>query len=160
MPQLSGPLINGHLYDFSSIEVNVGGLMLSGVSSLNYRHGLEPGEFRGTKPQKLGRTRGQYSAGGSFTMVKSDYNILTAKLALQGAAQKKGYMETAFIITAIYQELPTTPPTTDVLVGCRITDESNSHSAGSDALVVEVTIDIMRITSDGKVAVFDNTGTP
>ncbi len=135
------PKINGQIYSFASIEVKVGVQVFTGFTDLSYTQTLEPGIFRGTRPEKLARTIGEHNVEGSFTLVKEEYQELIAALG-------DGYMETEFDITATYSET-NAPITTDVLVACRITSEEDSHSQGTDALVIACDLDIIKMTRNG-----------
>ncbi len=150
MPQpILYPKVNGHVYDFSSVELNFAGLIYTGVSEISYTHGLEPGVLRGTRSGKLGRTRGEYTAEGSFSMYLEEWKLFRTALG-------PGFMEQSFTATILYSEL-LAPLQTDVLVACRITNDEKSHSQGADPLVVAITLDIMEITEDGLPATFDGT---
>jgi hypothetical protein len=146
------PIINGHRHDFTSIQFHVGPIRLFELKELNYKHRLTPGMVRGTGSPVLGRTRGIYDADGSFTMYKSEYQNLIEALIAEGAAQDLGYMEVPFDIFAIYSERGSTT-IKDVCAGCRITDDEDGHSEGSDALVVRATLNIMRLIRAGRVPV-------
>ncbi len=136
------PLVNGQKVSFASIEIKIGTLLLTGFTDLSYSQTLEPGIFRGTRPEKLARTIGEHNIEGSFTLVKDEYLELIASLG-------NGYMQTPFDITNTYSEINSTTLMTDVLTGCRITSEEDSHSQGTDALVVACDLDIMKMTRNG-----------
>ena len=154
--QLLGQLINGHKFDYSSIEIHVGGTPFVAVQEISYSHTLEPGYLRGTAPGKLGRTRGEYNAEGSLTLYMPDYKQLCKQLAAMNP--QAGYMEAVFTITVSYQEIATSSQLiTDVLEGCRFTSAEHSHSQGNDALQVSVDIDIMRIIENGLQPFHDKT---
>ena len=135
------PKINGHELSFASIEVKLGTRIFTGFSDISYTQTVEPGIFRGTRPEKLSRTIGELNVEGSFTMVKSEYQEFIRELG-------NGYMVTGFDITVNYNEL-NAPIITDVLTSCRITSEEDSHSTGTDALVIACDIDIMKMTRNG-----------
>ncbi len=135
------PLINGHAYSFSSIEVKVGAQVFTGFTDVSYTQTLEPGDFRGTRPEKLATTIGEHYVEGSFTLVKSEYQEFIEALG-------EGYMTTLFDITNTYSEV-NQPLITDVLIGCRITSEEDSHSQGTDALVIACDLNIMKMTRNG-----------
>ena len=136
------PLVNGQKVSFASIEIKIGTLLLTGFTDLSYSQTLEPGIFRGTRPEKLARTIGEHNIEGSFTLVKDESLDLIASLG-------NGYMQTPFDITNTYSEINSTTLMTDVLTGCRITSEEDSHSQGTDALVVACDLDIMKMTRNG-----------
>jgi len=144
-PPVLGQLINGHAYSFSSIELMVGAESYTNLQSISYNDALEPGELRGTSSKKVARTRGEYTAEGSFEIYKGDLASLLGILAAQGQG---GYAEAVFDISANYNE-GVSALTTDALLGCRIVNIEDDHSTGTDALTVTVTLNIMEITRNG-----------
>ena len=139
------PLVNGNRYDFSSIEVNVNGVMFKGIKSINYNDKLTPGAVYGTNAMKIGRTRGVYEASASIEVFKEDWFILAPAIA---SLPPFGLGEASFLVTVMYAEL-LAPVVVDVLGGCRITEVDDSHSQGGDALVIKATIDPMWISRNG-----------
>ncbi len=142
------PLINGHRFDFSSVEINVAGIRFQGIKSLSYKETLDHGYIRGNRAQVLGRTRGTHTAEGSLEMYKSEADLLMARLSVNPAF---GYMEAAFDIMAVYNEVGSIPQT-DRLVGCRIKALDISGSESNEALTVKMDMHIMYIQLTGKTA--------
>lgn len=136
------PIINGFVYGYSSVEVQFGGWVFRGIKSIDYKHKRTPGKIRGTHPQILGRTRGQYEAEGSLTMWKHAWDKLRDALG-------EGYMEFTFPICVTYSERGPLNPTVDILYGCQIIEVDNSHSEGSDGLEVKLSLDIFMILENG-----------
>ena len=68
----TNPLINGVVYDHSSVEINIKGTRYLRVSGSPYSDSLEPGKLRGAAAKVLARTRGEYSAEGSFKISKKE----------------------------------------------------------------------------------------
>ena len=140
------PLINGHRYDFSSIEfkykTKTGPVNRTlGVKSVDYSDSLEPGKVRGNHAQKLGRTRGEYDAEASVELYKTEFDEMLAILG-------PGYMEQYFDIPVTYAESGS-PTTTDTIVGCRIKKVSNAHSEGGEPLTVKIDLDPSHILRNG-----------
>lgn len=148
LQKVTYPDINGNRYSFASIEAVFNGLNYSGFKSISYSNMLEPADVYGAAPQKIGRTRGKQNAEASFTMYKEEYeNLRTALAALAGGIN--GYMEVPFDILVTYFEQGQIP-ILDAIVGARITKDEDSHSGdNSDALVVNVTLNVMRILRTG-----------
>ena len=150
LPGIPGPvaqLINGHRYDHSSIQANFGALSFTAIQSISYNDSLEPGIQRGQSSKKLGRTRGEYEAAGSLTLLKEDLPELLTLLAALGQG---GYMEAVWDLTVTYSKnLGDPTPAVDKLVGLRITDIADDHSTGSDVLVSELTLNIMELSRNG-----------
>lgn len=146
LPSLQFPIINGLKFDFSSCEINLGGVLFKGIKSINYKHSLDPGIVRGNRAGVAGRTRGTYTAEGSIEFFKAEYDVFIATLLLNPAY---GYMEAAFDICVNYSEL-FSPVVTDILTGCRIKSEETQGQEGNDAIVVSCDLSVMQITSNGK----------
>ncbi len=144
MPGISYPMINGNRFDFSSVQFTIAGVTFNGVADVNYKHALKPGELRGTRSKMIGRTRGKYEASGDITLFKSEFQQLVTLLGSQGL----GYMETSFDIIVTYNELGNVP-VTDTLVGCRITDDSDSGKEGGDPTQVKLELNIMYMLRNG-----------
>ena len=140
-------LLGDNRYDFSSLEASFNGVIFTGITEISYTQSLTPGIQRGASARKLGRTRGEYDATGSFTMYKEDYSQLIAALAAAGIGSLRGYGELPFVITAVYEEGGRIK--VDKLKGARITNDEDSHSQGSDILVVSAEIDLIEIERDG-----------
>lgn len=131
------PRVNGIDYDYASIEVQADGQVYISVSGVNYKHTCTPGKTRGTHAQAVGRTTGEYEASGSLELSKSAARELRTQLG-------SGYMAKAFDIIVNYAPAGQ-PMITDRLLGCRISDEDNSHSSGSDGLTESLELDIWRL---------------
>jgi len=136
------PLINGVRYDFSSIVFHINGDLIIGVKEISYKNTRDRGEVRGTSLQKLGRTRGQYKAEASATIFRREFDDLVDRLG-------DGYMEVVFPITVSYAD-DGQPLVTDTIVGCTITEDEHSNSAGTDATEVKLTFDPMYILIKGR----------
>jgi hypothetical protein len=135
------PRVNGIDYDYASIEIQLDGALFISIQDISYKHGCKPGYSRGTHPQALGRTTGEYEATGSMTLSKSAATELHQQLG-------SGYMTKQFDIVVTYAP-PGQDMITDRLLGVRITDEDNSHSSGTDGLSVSIELDIRRLQLDG-----------
>jgi hypothetical protein len=153
-------LINGHVFDFSTIEALCGPRLVSRFSAINYEHGVEQGLLRGNSPHVLGSTRGTYDANGSFTIYLEEYDILTTALMAVPTPLIGGYMDKRFPIVVTYAEPSTGRLLVDTLTGCRIIRERRGYSAGADALMVDVDIHIFKVTCNNKPALLDNSGRP
>ncbi len=150
LPGIPGAIvqrINGHRYDHSSIQANFGALSFTAIQAISYTDSLEPGIQRGQSSKKLGRTRGEYEASGSITLLKEDVPELLALLAALGQG---GSMEAVWDLTATYSKnLGDPTPAVDKLIGIRITEIGDDHSVGGDVLVNEISLDIMELSRNG-----------
>lgn len=137
------PKINGYGYDYSSITLSVNGLTFSGITSITYNDSVERTKLYGTGSMPVGVTRGQYNCEASLEFHKHEFDRFA--LAFPSLFDAK------FNIT-IFHQTTGSPGSTDVLVDCRIDNIENSYSAGSDGLVVPVTLNVMEIIRNGKSA--------
>jgi len=143
---ISYPLINGHRYSWTSLEIGVGpsGTVMRGVSSIDYCDELTPGKLRGTGPNVIGRTRGEYDGDAEIEMYRLEWENLKSQLGTNGV----GFGETAFPISVQYAEA-NQPVVTDTLEGCRITKVRTGGAEGSDPTKVKLSIDLTRILHNG-----------
>lgn len=132
MPIIEYPTINGQRYDFSSIEANAGGMIHKGYEEISYSHKMEPGEARGTHQVALGDTPGEYSAEGSLTMLKTEYQEWIERLG-------RGYMRKRFNMTVSYGD-DGSEIIVDELLRCRIKSSENQHQKGNEPLKVKVSL--------------------
>src|SRR5579872_4832140 len=137
MAPIAPPLITGNYYDFSSIQILVATARIKGFKSINYTSEQAPGDVYGTAAQKIGRTRGQHKASGSFELYRPEFNDL--QIALQGVGgvlqpaspngSAPGLFEVGFPIVVSFAENPPLgvsspillPTQTDTIIGARIT---------------------------------------
>lgn len=150
LPLLQYPLVNGHRYDYTSIEINLGGVLFSGIKSINYKHSLDPGLVRGTRAQVVGRTRGQYEAEGSIEFYKNEYDAFIAQLMLLNP--NFGYLEQSFDADIHYSE-PLQTVITDRCVGCRLKNADHSPAEGNDPITVSCDLSILYIIENGKTPI-------
>jgi hypothetical protein len=137
----ANPLINGNYHDYSCLRIRANGKEYVGILEISYSHKLEPGSANGTQAQRLGRTRGKYEAEASFTMLKRH-----AEEFKQGLGD--GYMEKPFDVLCDYAD-DSGPLITDLCRSCRIKNEEDSHSDGSDALKTKFDLDVMYLKKGG-----------
>lgn len=131
------PLGAGPRFDASSIELVINGQRYIGCSEVEYSQELMPGTVRGLTPQAIGFTRGVYSAKGSLTMYREEFQALTQQIA---ALAQGGFLEAMFLIDITYSELLLPLNFShDSIWGVRFTEDLHKIQAGSgEALTVQV----------------------
>ena len=140
-------IVNGHTWDFSSIELTVNRLVkFTALQEVNYESTRDRTELRGTSVQPLNVTRGQTSHEGSIVIAKQDEPEF---LAIVAAAGRGGIMDGVFDLDVSYSDPSFTVPATDSLQGCRLNNIANAHSQGSEVLTVSYDIYIARIKYSG-----------
>lgn len=139
------PMMDTSELSFASIEANYAGQVVAGFTAIEYSIELTPGEVRGTSPRVLARTAGDEKFTATATMRKAEYENYRARLSVSG----QGYMLVSHPITVTYFEIGASAPITDILHGCRITKDQDSHKQGTDGLMVQITYHVMRIMRAG-----------
>lgn len=138
------PLLNGHEFSHTSLEILIEGLPLIGVKSMNYSAKKEVGKVYGTAPQKLGRTRGKEDPTCDMEIYRIEWEVVKQRLGVNG----QGFMERPVLIQVTIAE-PGMPILVDQIWSAEVTEASFSSSDGTDPLVVKLTFDVMRILSNG-----------
>ena len=139
------PLINGNRFDYSSIEINLDGLIYRGVKSIDYSDQLIPGKVKGTSAMAVGRTRGDYEAEASIEVFKEEWALLAAGLA---SKPPYGLGEVTFGVVVAYADFGAVT-VVDTLGACRIKKPSESHAQGSEGLTVKIDLDPLYILHNG-----------
>jgi hypothetical protein len=132
------PIINGHAFQFSSIEIFVGFRTFRGFKEIKYTQKREIGKLYGNSVKKLARTRGRVDTEGSLTMYQHEWEDLRDALG-------PGWLEATFPIIVLYSEYGPIKARCDVLNGCTITSVKKGGSEGTEALIVDLDLDIMDI---------------
>jgi hypothetical protein len=140
------PLVNGNRYDFTSIEVLIGGVPFRGIKSIDYKDSLDPAKQWGTSARALGRTRGKADFEGSFEIFKEDAVVLRTALAALGLG---GYGEANFVIVVTYAELAVSAPSVDVLDGCRVKSCQDTHAQGNEGITEKWDLDVLDVKRNG-----------
>lgn len=143
--------INGNIYSWGSIEIYLNGQPYRGITALSYSQTRERTKAFGTGNHRgaRGRTKGQYETEASITMHADSYDELCAALAAMSPDGQSYGDAPPFLVVAQYVESGLRPVTIEV-EGCVISGESVSESEGTDPSVVEVTLDVMRISRNGR----------
>lgn len=105
------PLINGYLFQFSSIILTVDGMPMQGITAVNYDSSAEQSMFYGNSKTPVAMTKGTASSTGSLTIPAT---LRDAFLALVTKGGTRGMFDTPFTVTVSYAE-EGNPVTTDIL---------------------------------------------
>lgn len=140
------PVVNGNYHSFASIELDVRGRKIRGVTDISYDDGLDPGMARGTSPIPLAHTQGDYEANASMEMFRKDFDELVSLLG-------DGFGEVEFPITVTYASRGM-PTVTDRLPAVRIKKVDNSNSQGNDPTKVKLELAVLApIVRNGRTLV-------
>lgn len=145
------PLINGNMYQFSSIVLTVNGVPFDLITGVNYSSTNESAQFYGTSKTPISQTKGILKHEASVTVPVTARDALLELITKGGT---RGWADSPFTVTVSYAE-EGAPVTTDVLDGCRILSMSKSHSQSNEALNVELTLSVPTIVyGNGKFRPF------
>lgn len=135
--------VNGKAFSHASVSVFIGDdpVPYRGIKSINYRHGLDPGEFKGTNAQVTRVTLGDYTAGGDMELRKDEHQRMLRFLG-------NGWMAVRVPITVIFQSAGMTTEI-DQLLGVGFTESSLGSSEGKEATTKKVNLHIMMLLEDG-----------
>ena len=141
------PLVQGVRFDHSSLDIKLSGQSFFGVKSIDWKDEMKPGEAYGTSAQRLGTTRGQYKASGNIELWKAE--ALSFEQLLIQQFPSIGLLEIRFPIDVNYVMEGGIGPFTANLVACRITDRSDSSSAGSEPHAKKYALDVTYVIENG-----------
>jgi hypothetical protein len=117
--------VNGVLYDWESVTIQLPSGVAVGVTSINYNdeRGIEPRHGKGSVPRGYGRKN--YKGGGNMELDRDEYKTLQESL---GGSVYKG---APFVIVVSYgdDDLPTV---TDTLPAVKITKQDTGASQDDD----------------------------
>lgn len=146
------PDIRGLACDFAAVEISVDGVPVKGVSSIDYEHGLEPGEVRAAgSPEVLDTTEGQYSASGSMELPYKYGSRLITALGGPGATGHD-YMLREFAITVTYRPKGDPSIYRDVLQRVRVKKDSTSGKTGNEPTTSKFDLHVIRLIRGGASA--------
>jgi hypothetical protein len=151
-----GQIINGHVYDFSSIDVLINGFKFTSFQEINYSYEGEVGELRGNSSAIVkARTRGEFSFTANIVLAKRDAMEMIKALAALGLG---GFAEAQADIIVTYAERGQGKPDVDTLVGARFISGSNEHSRSADPLFMGFDLSLIDIYYNGVSPVAPSAG--
>jgi len=136
------PDINGHRYQWASVEGSFGKNITRAIKSITYGDELSVGVVRGNSVKKQGRTRGIQDPSASVVFYKAEFDALVAELG-------DGFGEKPFDVKLSYADTGQ-PTQTDTIVGARMTKYEVSGEEGEDAIEVDCDLDPMDVLIGGK----------
>lgn len=149
--------VNGNVHDYGSIVVTINGEKYHGLTAIKYNHKRERSKLYGLGAHRAprARTRGRYSAEGSFIGPKSTIEAMRAQLD-DGTGN---YGDTEFLTVANFVDANEEPVLIE-LVDCVFAEEDASDEEASiDASMEEVKLDLMYIRKNGRTLFNNSDGT-
>lgn len=133
--------INGLLYSWSDIRVNLLGRALVGISAINYKDGQETKKVMGRGKKRIGRVSGNYDASGSITVEMGEMEALNQSLPIGFSI----YDIPPFDVTVAYVN-PEQLLVTHVLKNCTFLEQNRDSSSGEvKEISVVLPLDISEI---------------
>ena len=131
---------------FSSINLAIKGKDFPYFVDVEYTATNDSGEARGASPFSMGKTLGEYKASGNVSV-----QLKKAEDFLELIAPGKGpHLAQFFDLTVQYQEFGWDQVLSDRLIGCKLSGEGKTHSAGNGVLVVKYPMTIEVIIPNGR----------
>jgi hypothetical protein len=136
---LQYPVINGLLHSYSDVEISLNDQTFRGVKEINYNDKLEPGMAKGTDPQLLGATRGDWSGSANATLYRREFEVLKATLGAAGV----GFGETVFSVKVTYSPVGAGLATYTDTIKVRIQSPDSSNTQGNDPSAIKLEFFLM-----------------
>lgn len=140
MALLQYPLVNGVLYDYSTVKIKLRGKVYVGVTAVNFEDAITRGYLMGTAQKRLGKTPGQYEPTASLEMGLDEHFEFLRELG-------DAYANVQFQVQVQFTANGKTN-TVDI-VDCNIDKISDAHGASPDALKVTIDLSVMDIKRNG-----------
>ena len=134
---LQFPLINGSMFSYSSIELNMNGTIFRGFKSIDYSRKRDRPAQYGNSPDPLGKPVGKNSYEATGEIYVAEFRNFVQSL---GA----GYGDVYFQVTVTYQQNGF-DTVQDVIDGCTLDEMSASFTEGTDALSQKFALNPLKI---------------
>jgi hypothetical protein len=147
MAELDFPTINGHAVSWANIELQVGGIDLSGSTgyrgfkAISYKTTVERSEVRGAGREIISYTDGNVAHESSVTWIFESYHALVDQL---GA----GFMDKQITLTVSFKLADRFRTVEITTVGMK--EAGGDFSQGTEGLEIPMPLDTIRILYDGQ----------
>ena len=129
------PYINGLLYDWAQISVGIAGVVVTGVTAIEYKEEQEKINVYGSGRYPIGSGSGRITPSASITLLEDEI------ARLRDAAPNGRLQDIApFDITVTFLSPNTAKIQTHVLKNCQFTDNGVSASEGDTSLSQQLTL--------------------
>lgn len=137
---MAQPLVNGQVFNYANIELNVMGVMVQGVTAIKYSDEQEVEDVMGLGPNPVGRSMGGITRTGAITFGMEELDKLEA-------ASPTGRIQDLpeFTIVVSFVRRPGTPIVTHKLTDCRFKTNGRDMSQGDQYVKTEVALAIGNI---------------
>ena len=133
------PNINGQMYGWADVKVNIGAMVLTSISAISYAESQTIEKVYGAGRYPIGYGKGRIEPSASITLYQEEI------IALQKAATNGRLQDLApFDIVVSY--LPEDGViVTDIIKGCKFTENKREISEGDTSVQVECELICMQI---------------
>lgn len=129
------PYINGQLYGWGDIKVGIAGVVVTGITAIEYKDEQEKINVYGSGIYPIGHGSGRCTPSASITLLEDEI------ARLRDAAPNGRLQEiTPFDITVTFLSPNTAKIQTHVLKNCQFTDNGVSASEGDTSLSQQLTL--------------------
>ena len=149
--QIPYPLVNGVRHSFTSIELNLAGLIFRGFKSINYSRNRSRAMPYGNSPDPLGKTRGKNEYKADCELYLAEWHVFQQTLISLGS----GYGDQPFFVLVTYGE-NWFDTIQDQLLGCTLDTTDASNSEGTDPTVRKSELNPIKVLFNGQ----DDLATP
>lgn len=133
--------INGQLYSWANISINLLGRDIAGILAIDYEDGVTVKKVMGRGTKRIGRVVGDYDATGAITLEMSEVEALNLSLP----AGQSIYDIAPFDVTVVFTN-PDQLLVTHVLRQCTFTKQNRGSKAGEvKEIEVKLPLDIAEI---------------
>ena len=141
----SKPFINGFAYSWANIALAINGVVINGITSINYSENHESESLYGIGNMPIARGVGNHSYEASITLHRSEVVALQTAASLQGIAGNDITSLLPFTITVSYNGDQGQVPITDVLLNAQFLSNNIGTSQGDTSIEVEIPLIISHI---------------
>lgn len=124
MQSLAYPLVNGCRHSFSSVELNLAGLIFVGFTAINYTRTRSRTMVYGPHPDPIGKTRGKNEYKADCELYFAEFNLFKSTLG-------PGYGDIPFSVQVTYTENGF-DTIIDTILGCTLDSTEASNAEGTD----------------------------
>lgn len=143
------PYVNGSLFSWSSIELNMNGIIFRGFKSINYERARDRPKVWGNSPDPIGKVVGRNDYTCDAEIYLAEWNAFQASLAIPGSQPAGGgYGDKFFNVFVTYAQNGF-DVIQDVIIGCTLDKLTVSQSEGTDPLVRKIELNPIKIYFQG-----------
>lgn len=141
----SKPFINGFEYAWANIALAVNGIVINGITSINYSENHEAESLFGIGNVSIARGVGNHIFEASITLQKSEVVALQQAAVIQGLTDGDITGLLPFTITVSYNGDQGQVPVTDILFNAQFLSNNIGSTQGDTSIEVEIPLIISHI---------------